>query len=252
MQDIVNVVFWVSCTFVLAGWVKGVVGMGLPTVAMGALGLLMPPVQAAALLVVPSLVTNLWQLFAGPAFAPLLRRLGSMMVMVFVGTALGIGFMTSNASQWPSVALGSILAIYALTGLFMPRLSVPARLQPVLSPIIGLLTGVLTGATGVFAVPAVPYLSALGLTRDELIQALGLSFTVSTIALAVCLAGAASYSGGMIVSSVAAVVPALVGMFIGQRVRDRLDPQVFRTWFFIALLLVGVIMAVRAVIEMRA
>ena len=33
---------------------------------MGLLGLVMPPVQAAALLVVPSLVTNVWQLVAGP------------------------------------------------------------------------------------------------------------------------------------------------------------------------------------------
>ena len=44
--------------FLVAGWVKGVVGMGLPTVAMGALGLVIAPVQAAALLVVPSLVTK--------------------------------------------------------------------------------------------------------------------------------------------------------------------------------------------------
>ncbi|MDR6287867.1 putative membrane protein YfcA [Inquilinus ginsengisoli] len=65
----------IALTFLLAGFVKGVLGLGLPTVAMGLLGLAMAPAQAAALLVVPSLVTNLWQLFAGPRFGGLLRRL---------------------------------------------------------------------------------------------------------------------------------------------------------------------------------
>ena len=52
----------VIATFMLAGTVKGVIGLGLPTVAMGLLGLAMLPAQAAALLIIPSTVTNLWQL----------------------------------------------------------------------------------------------------------------------------------------------------------------------------------------------
>jgi uncharacterized protein len=168
----------IACIFLLAGWVKGVVGMGLPTVAMGALGLVMQPVQAAALLVVPSLVTNVWQYLAGPALRGIARRLATMLLLVCVGTAVGIQFLTSGVSRWPSIALGGVLAAYGLLGLFLPRLSVSTRSESALSPAVGIITGVLTGATGVFVVPAVPYLSALGFTKDELIQALGLSFTV--------------------------------------------------------------------------
>lgn len=236
----------VAVAFFLAGWVKGVVGMGLPTVAMGALGLVMAPAQAAAILVVPSLVTNLWQLLAGPALLPLLRRLGLMIVGICFGTALGIGFLTSGSSRWPSIALGSVLAIYALVGLFLPRLSVPVRLQPVLAPAAGLVTGLLTGATGIFAIPAVPYLSAIGLNREELIQALGLSFTVSTVALAAGLFAAGSYSGGVAMQSTFAVVPALAGMFFGQAVRGRLNADIFRRWFFSAMIMVGLFMIARA------
>jgi hypothetical protein len=66
----------VGASFIAAGFVKGVVGLGLPTVAMGTLSLVMAPVQAAALLIVPSMVTNVWQLAAGPGLrALLLRRL---------------------------------------------------------------------------------------------------------------------------------------------------------------------------------
>src|SRR5947207_12243224 len=93
--------------FLLAGWVKGVVGMGLPTVAIGALGLTMPPVQAAALLVVPSLVTNVWQFVAGPSAWRIVRRLASMLIFVCAGTAVGIRFLTADPSRLPTIALGA-------------------------------------------------------------------------------------------------------------------------------------------------
>jgi uncharacterized membrane protein YfcA len=111
---------------------------------------------------------------------------------------------------------------------------------------VGLTTGVLTGATGVFVVPAVPYLSALGLEREALIQALGLSFTVSTVALAASLVITGSYPAALAASSALAVLPALLGMFIGQRVRQNLNHEVFRRWFFWAMLGVGLVMVVRA------
>ncbi len=236
----------VAGVFLLAGGVKGVVGMGLPTVAMGLLALTMPPAQAAALLVVPSLVTNAWQFAVGPAAMAVLRRLWPMMVFVCIGTTLGIGFLTGAGARWPALALGVVLAAYALVGLVVPRLAVPARRERWLAPVVGGATGVLTGATGVFVVPAVPYISALGLGKDELIQALGLSFTVSTIALALCLGATGAYSRELAIGSAGAVVPSFVGMYLGQLVRDKLDPQSFRRWFFVSMLVVGIFMVTRA------
>ena len=59
-----SLVMMIATTFVLAGMVKGVTGMGLPTVAMGILGALISPVAAAAMLLLPSLISNLFQLQA--------------------------------------------------------------------------------------------------------------------------------------------------------------------------------------------
>ncbi len=70
----------IALTFLLAGFVKGVVGLGLPTVSVGLLGLAMPPMQAAALLIVPSMVTNLWQLACGPRFLGLMKRLAGLLL----------------------------------------------------------------------------------------------------------------------------------------------------------------------------
>lgn len=237
---------FVGLTFVAAGFVKGVVGMGLPTVAMGLLSLTMPPATAAAMLIVPSLVTNLWQLLTGPQFLALARRLATMMLALCLGTFLGIGVLTGNSSSAASAALGAILAVYGGVGIVARRFTVPRRMEPWLSPLIGVLTGLITGATGVFVIPAVPYLSALGFAKDDLIQALGLSFTVSTVALAAALALSGHYKIEAAASSLLAVLPALGGMYLGQYVRNRLNPEAFRRWFFVGLIVLGVYMLVRA------
>lgn len=246
MSDAAFIAAWVAFTFVAAGFVKGVVGMGLPTVAMGVLSLVMAPVAAAAMLVVPSLVTNLWQLLAGPAFGALARRLATMMIGVVAGTMAGIGVLTGPSTALAAMALGAVLALYGAAGLAAPRFAVPRRAEPWLSPAIGLVTGLITGATGVFVIPAVPYLSSLGLAKAELIQALGLSFTVSTVALALALGLDGRFRLDAAGVSVLAVLPALAGMFAGQRVRERLLPERFRQWFFAGLVVLGAYMIARA------
>jgi uncharacterized membrane protein YfcA len=245
MSDTTTMFLWVGLTFVVAGFVKGVVGMGLPTVAMGVLSLAMPPAAAAAMLVVPSFVTNIWQLLAGPAFAPLLRRLATMMLAVFVGALVGIGVLTGQSAYWAEAALGAVLALYGAVGLAAPHFTVSPKAERWLSPVIGLITGLFTGATGVFVIPAVPYLNSLGLAKEELIQALGLSFTVSTIALACALSLSGQFKFAAALNSAFAVVPALVGMFIGQRLRDKLPPETFRKWFFAGLVVLGMYMMAR-------
>lgn len=235
----------IAATFLLAGIVKGVTGMGLPTVAMGVLGAIMPPVTAAALLIVPSFVTNVWQLLSGPSFGALIRRLWTMMAGVLVGTVAGSSILASGNSLWTASALGAALIVYAGFSLLARQLSVPARLEPWLSPLIGLTTGFVTGGTGVFVIPAVPYLQALALNKDDLIQGLGLSFTVSTIALATGLASRGAFHlDGLVLSSLA-IIPALLGMWLGQAIRHRISPKTFRRWFLICLLLLGTELALR-------
>ncbi|MCX5510740.1 sulfite exporter TauE/SafE family protein [Pseudomonas sp. BJa3] len=229
----------VILTFFLAGAVKGVIGLGLPTVAMGLLGLAMAPAQAAALLIVPSTLTNLWQLAAGGHLLALLRRLGGMLTMIFIGTLLGSVWLGIDSGPWAAHGLGAALLVYALYGVVGPGLRVAPAMEAWLGPLCGLLTGVVTAATGVFVMPAVPYLQGLGLSRDELVQALGLSFTVSTLALAVGLAGQDALGGQALGASLLVLAPALLGMFAGQWLRGRISAALFKRCFFIGLALLG-------------
>ncbi|MFP3756457.1 sulfite exporter TauE/SafE family protein [Cupriavidus sp. KB_39] len=240
---------FIGLTFLLAGFVKGVVGLGLPTVAVGLLGLVMPPVQAAALLVAPSMVTNVVQLFSGPRFGQLLLRLWPMLVTICAGTWLCAALVPARMMDHATNALGVALIVYAVMGLAAVRLVVPPRAERWMAPLAGLVTGAITAVTGVFVIPAVPYLQGLGLDKESMVQALGLSFTVSTIALAVSLAlGGALLHTPVLGASLLALVPALGGMFLGQWLRHRISAERFRRLFFCGLLLLGADLALRGIV----
>jgi uncharacterized protein len=101
---------FVGLVFALAGLVKGVIGLGLPTISMGLLTVVMPPVQAAAILILPSLVTNVRQMVAGPALPVVMRRLWPTMLAFGLGTWAGLGLMTGATARFGTALLGVALA----------------------------------------------------------------------------------------------------------------------------------------------
>ena len=171
-----------------------------------------------------------------------------MQIGVVVGTLGGCWLFGAPAGPLAGLALGLALLAYAAWGLLGAHLAVAPACQAWAGPLVGLLTGLVTAVTGVFVIPAVPYLQALGLERDRLVQAMGLSFTVSTIALAIGLAAHGSFSAGDAGTSVLMLAPALIGMTIGQAIRERLSPARFRTCLLAALAVLGLQMVLRVLV----
>lgn len=237
-MDQTTLLLFIAATFVVAGFVKGVIGLGLPTIAVGILGVVMAPAQAAALLVIPNLVTNGWQL-SGPKLKAIALRLWPMLAGTCLGTWAGAGLLEKAKDGSATLWLGIALVLYALVGLKAAKLRVPAAHESWLGPIVGVLTGISTAATGVFVLPAVPYLQALGFEKEELVQALGLSFIVSTVALAFGLVGAGALDWTVAGGSLLALLPALAGMGAGQAIRQRISAATFKLCFFAGLLALG-------------
>lgn len=242
----VNLILFIAATFLLAGFVKGVIGLGLPTIAVGILGVVMVPAQAAALLVVPNLITNGWQIATGPGLKTILLRLWPMLAGIGAGTWAGAGLLEQQKNGSATLWLGIALVLYALVGLKAAKLRVPAGMENWLGPMIGIATGVATAATGVFVLPAVPYLQALGLDKNELVQALGVSFIVSTLALSVGLVGAGALDMQVAWNSLLALAPALAGMAAGTMIRNRISAVTFKLCFFAGLLALGAYLVLRA------
>jgi len=238
----------VVVVFALAGAVKGVIGLGLPTIAMGLLGALMTPSQAAAILVVPALLTNVWQMWEGPALKLLLWRLWPMLVCALLGTLPAAGILTKANVRFTTALLGAVLVVYALIGLIGVHFRVSRRAEPLLGPLIGLTTGLINGATGIFVIPGVPYVQALNLGKDELVQAMAISAFVSTVALALGLGLNNELGGAVAAPTMVALVGAFIGMTTGKALRSRLSVMAFRRWVFIGLSGLGGSMIARFVL----
>ena len=236
----------IAGTFLIAGAVKGVIGLGLPTVSLALLAVVISLPNAMAVLLVPSFVTNIWQATVGGQGRALLRRIWLFLLVATITVRLGASALTRVDHSLLTALLGLLLVAYAAANLAGLRLRVEARHERWAGALAGLVNGVLTGMTGSFVVPGVMFLQALGLSRDALIQAMGMLFTVSTLALGFALQADNLLRLEHGILSTMALVPAMAGMVIGQRIRKRLSEQLFRKIFFLSLLALGAYLASRA------
>lgn len=232
-------------TFLLAGCVKGIVGFGLPTVALAMLAATVGLKAAIALTVFPALFTNIWQALAGGRFIALSRRLATMLAMIVVGIALGSYVLARVDGGLLAIVLGVTVVIYATLALNNLTFPPIGRAEVWANPMLGAFNGVITGLTGTFIVPGVLYLQALEMPRRELVQAMGIVFCLSTIALAVFLTREKLMPGDLAVTSLLATAPAFAGMWVGQRIGARLSDAAFKRAFLWALLVLGVFLAAR-------
>ena len=182
----------VFATFLIAGAVKGVIGLGLPTISLALLTVAIDLPSAMALLLVPSFVTNLWQATIGGEGKAIVRRLWPFLLMGTVTVWLGSTALTRIDLAWLSALLGALLITYAAVSLAGVRPAITSRQELWLGPLLG---AALQG-------------------NDLLSIELG---TMSAVAL----------------------LPAIIGMALGQRIRRRLSEQRFRRVFFVSLLMLG-------------
>lgn len=241
----------IAAAFLLAGFVKGTIGLGLPTVSMGLLAVTMPPARALAIVIVPAIVTNIWQTFGGPYLRDIARRLWPLMIGTVFGIWLNSGMLTGRYARYGPIVLGVLLVIYAIVGLSKFSFKVAPSNEKWVGGLVGVVTGMVSAATGVQVIPSMPFMQAIGMEKNELVQALGVFFTVATVALAFNLTSAGLLSATTARPGAVAMAAAFAGMFIGQAVRSRMQPEAFRRWFLIAMIFLGLYLVASAILESR-
>ncbi|WP_137127477.1 sulfite exporter TauE/SafE family protein [Roseomonas sp. HF4] len=232
--------------FLIAGVVKGVAGFGLPTVSIALLALLRPLPEAMALMLLPSLATNIWQAFAGGTLRLVAPRIGAFLLCAVAATYVAAGLLARADTALLSGLLGLLLVASSTLALAAPTLPAPSRrVERWLAPPMGAVSGAIAGLTGSFLVPAAPWLQAIRLPREQFIQGFGLGVVLVNAALAAGLAGAGLLPTELGVASLAGLAPAFAGMALGRRLRQRLDEGAFRRVVQVALGLLGAWLAVR-------
>ena len=234
-----GIIALVAAAFFAAGSVKGLIGVGLPTVSIAILINAMPLREAITLIIAPAVISNVVQALTGGHALALTRRFWLLCAFTVIFTWVGVGVLANSDQKLMSAIFGVVLTIYALIGLFRPAPPQLGAAERWLSPIVGVINGLINGLTGSYMMPSVIYFQSLGLKKDELIQAMGIFFLVAGTALGVSLAGQKVMSPGQIAVSAGALAPALAGYYFGQTLRRRLSEERFRQVFFVGLLLLG-------------
>ena len=264
-------VFVIAAIYFVAGIVKGGIGLGLPTVSIGLMAVWLPVEQAAGILIIPVIITNIWQSFFGTALKLIVYRLWSLLVTLIFGSFVGAILISGVNTAIVTALLGGVLALFAISGLTGLRFTVPVEKEKKWNPVIGFITGIISGATAIFVVPVVPYLQSLDFSKgqsppsendsdpteardetaekDALIQALGLTVLISSGALAIGLNAREELPASIILPGIIATVTAILGMVAGRIIRNAMSLDVFRKWVLAGLLLLGFVMILRAFLE---
>ena len=224
-----DVIAQVALTFLIGGFIKGAIGMGLPQVVLTSLVLIMPLRDALAVFLVPGVISNIWQATSGPHLPMLFRRLWSFLVAGAVYIWIGVAVLAATRSDVMVLVLGLLLSAYSIWSMTQPRLPGPGRHEPWMSPMAGALGGIMFGMTGTFIVPGLLYLETLGFKRDLFVQALGLTFVTISTTLALSMTGQGLVSWNHAALSAMGLVPVGIGLWLGQRIRHRISETFYRS-----------------------
>ena len=137
-----------------------------------------------------------------------------------------------------------MLLIYGCWGWLNRQFQIPNRLIPRLNPLVGLATGVVNGATGSQIFPVMPYLLSLNISKDVLVQTINLSFTLSSVIMLVSLSTLNALNTESILTYALGIIPVMVGVRLGGKIRQRLDQERFKKAVMILIIVLGALLLV--------
>lgn len=234
----------VLASFLFAAFLKGTAGLGFATTCLGIMAGFLDIRVAIPLVILPSLLSNAMVMIDAGGFIRIFRRFRIMYAAAIPGLFAGLWILGGGDTVLPRAVLGSSMVLYGLYGLWGGRFSM--RHTPLFSVVVGLATGVVNGLTGSQIMPVLPYLMALDITKDELVQAINTSFTISSLIMLAGLGRLGMLSGEVMALSAAGVVPVFAGIWLGGKVRRLLPEAVFRR------LVLGLVMVLGAGLVYKA
>ena len=237
-----------TAALVVGGFVKGVVALGLPMVSIAILLNFLPPLTVLGLLIMPMLVTNLWQAGrAGNLLEPL-RRFWPMIVTGFVFLFIGAEMIVVMGTVVLFGVLGTCITAFSAVGLARPNMP-PLRpeTEKWAGPLAGAMGGLLGGVSTVWGPPMTMYFVMLKLPKDVFVRTVGLSWFAFSVPLAIAYWRNGIFSGDVIYLSLYACVPGMIGIRIGELIRERIDQDTFRKVMLAMLFLIGLNLIRRAV-----
>lgn len=227
-MDFSEILLLGAVTFLLAGAIKGLVGIGLPTASIGLLTLFVAPRLAISLILLPMLLSNLWQLYREGAVWQTVRRYWVFALVLFV-TVGATALLTRDVHDRVLLAvLGGVILLFVWFSWkgWVPRL--PDRLDGAAQAGFGAVAGVLGGLTSGWAAPLAIYLTMAGADKSDWIRATGLLIFVGSVPLTLAYLWTGQMTAQLLGLSALMLIPTFAGFAVGEALRNRLSVEVFR------------------------
>lgn len=241
---------YICIIFLTAGLTKGIVGGGLPVISIGLLTIVSTLPDAIAIAIIPAFVANIWQASRGDYFVALLKQLWPYLIASIVAVFLGTRLLIAVNPSVLTIVLGLVIFVYSFLGVAGKEFNIPAKREKVAAPVFGFLTGLIGGMTGSPAYPGLYFLNGLGFSRNQLVQSMGICFSVVTLSVAISMTSNELITRNNFILSIVATIPAMIGMIIGAKLRHKMSERMFKKLFYTSMLLLGTYLIARSLLRL--
>lgn len=222
------------------GVIKGATGLGYSSCALPFLAAALGLKAAIVLLVIPAMASNVLLALQAGRLKETVSRFWPLYLATLPGIGVGIVLLGWVDQAVATRVLGVLIVLYALMTLLRPSFSLPQSLERPFQIPVGLVNGLLTGLTGSQVMPLMPYMLSVRMEADQLVQAVNIAVITASVFLAVGLLSSGLMSPPSLALSAAAVVPALLGVEIGNKIRRYIPKEALRILILAVLALIGV------------
>lgn len=229
----------------ISAFLKGITGLGFSTICLGLLASVIDLKLAIPAVLVPSLSSNLLVMLEAGHFRATVRRFWPLYLAALPALMAGLSLLVSVDGTSARRALGVVLFVYGVWALINAEFSLERRTERWLNVPVGLVTGFVNGLTGSQVMPVLPYLLSLQLDKNVFVQAINISFTLSSLVMLAGLAVVGLLDLPLLGASALGVVPVALGIALGGRVRRRLAEATFRKVVLVLLVCLGLNLMLR-------
>lgn len=244
---------WPDYTFILIAYVvaaaiKGLTGIGFSTSCLPIMALRLDLTMAIPLVIVPSIVSNLAVMVQAGGFREAVKRFWPLYLSSLPGLMAGLAILVAIDAGAAKAILGLVLIAYAVWALSNASFALSAKWERALKMPVGLGTGFVNGLTGSQVMPVLPYLLSLNLDKNAFVQAINISFTLSSLVMLFGMNQLGYLSAKTFLLAIAGLLPVLLTVFLAGRLQRRLSGAWHRRLVLGFLLVMGAILLVRVVV----
>lgn len=241
-----HLIIFATAVMLLAGTVKGLIGLGMPTVALALLTLQTDARTAVTLILIPMLLSNVWQFWRGADMVGCVKRHWRYAAILILFVAASVWLSQSAPERFLRVVLGIFVLIFCFSSWRNLVPPIPAHRVRLFETVSAVIAGLVGGLTAAWAPPLAMYLMGLRLEREAFVQALGFLITAGSISVFVMYVSVGHSSAPNLAASAFLLIPALIGFYLGERLRHRTNPDQFKKVFLGAFSILGLNLVVSA------